>query len=283
MTGLVFLVPGRVPSRPGPLPADWDDVEGGRAAAEAVRRHEETAGAFLSWQEIESLSRSGAFEFQSHTFAHSRIHVGPELAGFLTPALRRGYAAMDVPLISGDGRDLLAPEAALGTPLLRSAPRTSECLRFHEDAGIRRDPVALVAAEGGEAFFSRAGWEARLRAVVPRAVQGRLETEAERAEAIRRELAGAKAVLEERLGHPVTHLCYPWHVAGPTARRLAREVGYQTAFCGKVPGVRISAPGGDLESIARIGEDWLELLPGRGRRSVLSVFRAKWVRRRDAV
>jgi hypothetical protein len=47
--------------------------------------------------------------------------------------------------------------------------------------------------------------------------------------------------------------------------------------------VRISAPGGDLESIARIGEDWLELLPGRGRRSVLSVFRAKWVRRRDAV
>ena len=41
----------------------------------------------------------------------------------------------------------------------------------------------------------------------------------------------------------------------------------------------ITRPGGDLERIARIGEDWVELLPGRGRRSLASVLAGKWSRR----
>jgi hypothetical protein len=75
------------------------------------------------------------------------------------------------------------------------------------------------------------------------------------------------------------HLCYPWHVSGPTARRLARELGYLTSFCGKVPGVPITLPGGDPHAVARIGEDYLELLPGQGRSDIAEVLRHKWVRR----
>jgi hypothetical protein len=78
-------------------------------------------------------------------------------------------------------------------------------------------------------------------------------------------LADSRRLIEERTGRRVVHLCYPWHVAGPTARRLAAEVGYETAFCGKVPGVPITRPGGDPLSIARIGEDYVELLLGGGR------------------
>jgi len=77
----------------------------------------------------------------------------------------------------------------------------------------------------------------------------------------------------------VIHLCYPWHASGRTARRIAREAGYRTAFCGKVTGVPITRPGGDLERIARIGEDYVELLPGRGRQSLTSVLARKWSRR----
>ena len=75
------------------------------------------------------------------------------------------------------------------------------------------------------------------------------------------------------------HLCYPWHAAGPTARRLAIEAGYETAFCGKVPGVPDHPPGGDPRAIARIGEDYVELLPGRGRATLAEVLRRKWARR----
>jgi peptidoglycan/xylan/chitin deacetylase (PgdA/CDA1 family) len=114
-----------------------------------------------------------------------------------------------------------------------------------------------------------------------RAIPGRLETPAEREAALRRELAEARAPIEARTGVPAVHLCYPWHEAGPTARRLAREAGYRTAFCGKVAGIPLTLPGGDLLSIARLGEDYLELLPGRGRSSLAAVLRAKWRRRRS--
>lgn len=280
MKGIVFLVPGRVPSRPGPLPPTWDDVEARRQSPEAIIAREKGDGAFLSWEEIDSLMRSGLFEFQSHTLTHARIHTAPRVTGFLTPELRHGYAAMDVPLIEVDGRDLLAHEIPLGTPLLLSESRTSESLRFHEDADIRRACVETVAEEG-EGFFARGDWRARLRRLVDRRpIGGRAETAGQREAALLLELAGAKHLIEERTNRPVLHICYPWHAAGPTVQRLARDAGYRTAFMGKVPGTPITLTGGDPMRIARIGEDYVELLPGRGRADLGQVLRRKWQRRR---
>lgn len=280
MRGIVFLVPGRVASRPGPPAPTWQDVLAERASAAPVLERESGEGALLSWEEIEALARKGAFDFQSHTLTHARIHTGPNLAGFATPALRRGYAAFDMPLIGVDDRELLGGDVPLGTPLLASSPRTSESLRFHEDPEVRRACVEAVAEGGGEGFFYRKDWERQLRALFQRTkVRGRLETPEQRADAIRAELLEARIRIEEHTGREVTHLCYPWHASGPTARRLAREVGYRTAFCGKVPGVSITRTAGDPHAIARIGEDYVETLPGRDRVSLSTILYRKWARR----
>ena len=280
MKGIVFIVPGRTASRAGPLAPTWDEVREGKATAEEVLQREDGENPFLSWEEIEDLSRSRLFDFHSHSLSHARVHTGPQLQGFMTPRLRKGYRPLDVPLIHDGGRDLAASEVPLGTPLFRSEPRLSESLRFYEDPSVRQACVALVNEEGGQAFFRRKGWAGRLRRLVGgRLPGGRVETGEERAGAIRRELAESKALIEERTGKPAVHLCYPWHASGPTARRLAREVGYRTAFCGKVPGVPITLPGGDPLAIARVGEDYLELLPGRGRAHLSSILRHKLSRR----
>lgn len=283
MRGVVFLIPGRTGSRPGPLPPTWDDVRAGLAPASAVLERESLPdGAFLSWEELEQLGRSGLIDLQSHTLTHARVHVAPQLAGFLTPEHTRGYAALEVPLIRDRERDLLAAQLPLGTPLFRSLPRTAEGLRFLEDPAVREACVRAVEDEG-EGFFCRRDWQRRLRRLVDgRSVPGRYETAPEREAAIARELSESRRVIEERTGRPVSHLCYPWHAWGPTARRLAREAGYRTAFCGKVPGAPITLPGGDPLAIGRIGEDYVELLPGRGRADLTTVLRRKWERRRRA-
>lgn len=280
MKGLVFLVPGRLRSRKGPPEPTWAEVEAAQARAEAVLAREGGEGALLYWEEVEELSRSGLLDFESHTLSHARIHTAPQVVGFVTPDLRRGYAAFDVPLVCAGDRDLVGEEVPLGAPVLRSQPRTSEALRFYEDPDLRRDFVRTVAENGGEAFFSRKGWEQTLRRLLRRReIGGRLETPDEREAAIRTELAESKRLIEERTGKPVHHLCYPWHTAGPTAQRLAREAGYRTAFCGKVGGVPLTRPGGDPHAVARIGEDYLELLPGRGREDLKTVLYRKWSRR----
>jgi peptidoglycan/xylan/chitin deacetylase (PgdA/CDA1 family) len=280
MKAIVFLVPGRTRSRPGPLPPTWVDVEAGRAQARAVLARDRGEGALLSWEEVEALARTGVFDFQSHTLSHARIHTGPPLAGFVTPWSRQGYGAFDQPLVRDGERDLLGEEVPLGTPLFRSASRTSEELRFFEDPEVRRACVEAVAEQGADGFFVRDDWERRLKRIFGRRpVPGTMETAEERTRAIERELVESRRLIEERTGRSVVHLCYPWHTAGPTARRLAREAGYRTAFCGKVPGVPITRAGGDLQSIARISEDYVELLPGRNRSTLTEVLRRKWVRR----
>src|SRR4029453_5926818 len=157
------------------------------------------------------------------------------------------YHPFDQPLIRDAERALLGRDVALGTPLLVSAPRTSNALRFFEPEESRRACVDAVAAAGGPAFFERPGWEGRLRALARRFPgEGRVETRDEQAAAIRRELAEARRVIEERTGRRVVHLCYPWHVAGAMARQLAVDTGYETAFCGQGPGGRPPRPGGGL-------------------------------------
>jgi peptidoglycan/xylan/chitin deacetylase (PgdA/CDA1 family) len=260
MRAVVFLVPGRVPSH-------------------APRPGAEHA-ALMSWQEIDALARAGHFDFESHTLLHARVHTGPALAGFVTPHSQQGYSAFDQPLVRESGRDLVGAEVPLGTPLLQSSPRTSEDLRFFEAEAVRAACVAAVSDAGGDAFFRRPDWHKHLRSVFSGVrVEGRIETRDEQRAAIRRELVNARRLIQERVGRPAVHLCYPWHAAGPTARSLAAEAGYQTAFCGKVDGVPVTLPGGDPRAIARLGEDYVELLPGEGRGTLAAVLRRKWSRR----
>ena len=56
MRGVVFLVPGRMESRPGPPGPTWDDVESGRAEASVVQARESGEGALLSWEETAALA-----------------------------------------------------------------------------------------------------------------------------------------------------------------------------------------------------------------------------------
>jgi peptidoglycan/xylan/chitin deacetylase (PgdA/CDA1 family) len=279
MKGVVFIIPGRTPSRPGPLPLTLDDARQGKTSVDAMLGREEREAPFLSWEEIEDLSRSGLFDFHSHSLSHARVHTSSNVAGFMTPGLRMGYGPLDVPLVHDAGRDLAPDEIPLGTPLLRSQPRLTDSPRFYEDPWVREACVARVAEGGGEGFFLRRGWEGELRSLVGRPIRGHFEDPEAREAAIRRELLESKKLIEERVGKPSIHLCYPWHASGPTARRMAREVGYRTAFWGKVPGVPISLPGSDPHAIARVGEDYVELLPGRGRATLTKVLRHKLSRR----
>jgi peptidoglycan/xylan/chitin deacetylase (PgdA/CDA1 family) len=278
MRAVSFLVPARVPTRdPGPT---WEDALAGRVEKRAVLERESQGPALLSWAEIDALARSGTFEFQSHTLSHARVHTAPRLAGFATPRSRVGYDAFDQPLVRSGDSDLMGEEVPLGTPLFHSEARTSDELRFFEDEAVRQACVRRVHDEGGARFFERPRWRDELRRLLGRTVvAGRQETAHEQAAHVRRELAEARRTIEARTGKPAVHLCYPWHVAGRLARELAAQAGYVTAFCGKVAGVPITKPGGDLLRIARLGEDYVGLLPGEGRDRLARVLRRKWTRR----
>ncbi len=280
MSATVFLVPRHIPSRLGAPRLTLDDANAGTTSITDLLSIDESADGFLFWEEVEQLAGEKRIDFQSHSSSHARVHTSNRLAGFMHPGLRHGYRSLDVPLIRVGDRDVSPADIPLGTPLFESQPRLSEARRFYEDESVREECLAEVSKRG-EAFFGRSDWKARLEGLVDvsRAGPGRIETDAEREAALRAELGGSRSPIEEHTGRPVHHLCYPWHVSGPTAERLAREGGFHSAYCGKVAGLPITPVGGDPHRIARISEDYLELLPGRGRRTLTGVLKAKWARR----
>lgn len=204
---------------------------------ELVARDESEDRPFVTWGEVRAMR--DVIDVASHTHLHARIPVSAEADGVMTEAMRKGYGEFDCPFVWTSGRAVRGREVPVGTPLPVSAPRLS----------------------GRPAY---------------RAVDRRLETEPEVRDAMRFDLVEARRVLREKADVDATSLCFPWHVDSPLARQLAAEAGYVAGFAGKASSApAISRPGSDLFAIARVGEDYLERLPGPGRRTLLSVLRQK--------
>lgn len=66
----------------------------------------------------------------------------------------------------------------------------------------------------------------------------------------RREIVDSKALLEDRLGVPIQHFCFPYGDHDPECLELVREAGYVTAVTTQRGRVR---PGQSLYSLPRIG------------------------------
>ncbi len=217
-----------------------DDV-GSADRAALVARDGSADRPFVTWGEVRAMR--DVIDIESHTHLHARIPVGPETAGIRTEAMQSGYGAFDCPFLEADGRLARGGDILLGTALPVSAPRLS----------------------GKPAYL---------------AAQHRYETGDELREAMRFDLGEARRLIREKAEVEATTVCYPWHVFSEEAKLTAAEVGYRAAFAGKASAApAISRAGSDVFELARVGEDYVERLPGPGRRSLLSVLREKLRRR----
>lgn len=217
-----------------------DDV-GSADRAALVARDGSADRPFVTWGEVRAMR--DVIDIESHTHLHARIPVSPEISGVRTEAMQSGYGAFDCPFLEVDGRVVRGGDVPFGTPLPVSAPRLS----------------------GQPAYL---------------AGQGRYETVDELREAMRFDLGEARRLIREKADVEATTVCYPWHVFSEQAKHIAAEVGYRAAFAGKASAPpAISRAGSDVFELARIGEDYVERLPGPGRRSLLSVLREKLRRR----
>lgn len=205
--------------------------------ARLVARDDSPERPFVTWGEVRAMR--DVIDIESHTHLHARIPVGPETAGVRTAAMASGYGAFDCPFVWHGGRAVRGGDVPLGTPLSTSGPRLSARPAY-------------------------------------RAPETRYETTAEVETAMRFDLGEARRLIRERAGLEATTLCYPWHVLSPSAKRIAAEVGYVAAFAGKASsGSAISGKGDDPFELARVGEDYVERLPGPNRRPLLSILNEK--------
>ncbi len=267
------LAPGAAPSHLG---RRWRRARRPRAV---VRDRETGEGAFLSWEEIEALARAGS--------SSSRATPSPTAASTWRPrwpdsSRRRcatGTRPWTCPCSTRTAGTCYAAEAPLGTPLLRSSPAHVGGPALLRGPGGPPRCVEAVAARGRGVLLPRR--------LARRLLRGRPERAGRRPV---RDARGARGRDPPRAAGVQAHPRGAHRTRGrPPLLPLAR-LGTDRAAAGRggrlphrVPGQGAGTPitrkGGDLRSVARIGEDYVELLPGQGRSSLAAVLASKWRRR----
>lgn len=186
---------------------------------------------FCRWEELLRLEKEGLVEVESHTYSHEQIPVGQnERNPVWTEKSLQEVPLLSKPLCWQDDRIFRrVDESDIGTvrPITRS--RMSDARQWIEN-------------------------------------ENRFESDDERRAAIRKDLSMGYEVLEERLGRKPRILCFPWAVAGEVAREEARLLGYEAAFSDSFPGKRFVHSRSDPFRLMRLKHQWIEYLPGEGRR-----------------
>ncbi len=270
--GIVFAVAGLIPEDPRAYPS-LDDVWAGRASmADVVAR--ENIQPLCTWRELLWMHGQGHVDVQSHSLSHARIPVSDDVVDFLHPEFDTYlFGNVNIPVSTSDRPEAPARPLRLGAPVYRSAPRLSGIPRFCESSRLTDRLVEFVRSRGGARFFEDEHWRRELRRRFAELTDedsvGRVETPEEAAEKIEDELAESRRILEERLpGKSVVHFCYPWFTGSEAADELAGKCGYRTVFYGLPP----QGEGPGPRRIRRVSEEYLQCLPGQGRRWPATVW-----------
>lgn len=259
LTAMLFAIPGRIPDAAAVRPAGAGD-----------------GPVFATWPELRQLQSSGLMDVQSHTHSHAMMFSDAAVLEFVTPEFAR-EPLLARPLVSvpGDTGDVQFVEPdALGTPLHLRRSRMSDARRFVPDREVVDRCRNHVARHGGASFFDRPSWRGELRSLaIGRA--GACESDADRAAAIRLELALGRERLDAGLGSTdVRHVALPWGIAGEVTRRSLAGTGHRTAFAERPFRHRGVRAGGDPFQIGRLNAKFLTCLPGRGRQWFLTTSTA---------
>jgi hypothetical protein len=284
MRATVFVVPSLIEDRQDYHPT-LEDVQQGTSELETVTSRENGPQPYLTWDEVTEMASSGVFTFETHSYEHSLIFTSPEIVDFVRPELRERYDPLEFRIATSRGKPPTVDKLPLGAPLYTTAPRLSGKARYFDDPGLRQACVDFVAERGGRQFFNHEEWRAKLMAVVStyrecHSPNQRYESDHEIRESIRLDLARSVEAMEEypELGS-TNFLAFPWGVGSEIAVSEAKDLGIRGCFW-ENPGDRyINEQGQDPFYLRRMGEDFIDLLPGEGRETLFSLF-AKKIRRR---
>lgn len=281
----LFAIPGTTRDADRCRP-NLADAWAGRTDRESVRALDPGDDTTCTWPELVAMQRSGAVDVESHSLFHREVFTVPKVLDFVDQ--RTPFLAFNLPVTAYFDETMLGtrlqPEEYFGLPLFVSAPLLLAGVSLVVGPRLRRfcRNFYLSHRDPTESGEGKGTWKGMLAAALKGKglMDSRFQTRQEVARDIRNDLAGARAMLRERLGGTAgDHLCLPWAAGSDTTVEIARSLGIRSCFWGVIPGRRSNPPHGDRYRIVRLKGEFLRRLPGEGRVTLGSLYKAKVTRR----
>ena len=209
--GTIYVNPDFIDPGEEPRPT-LEDVWSGKCSLDDLTLH-----GFLNRAELRQLQESGVMVIASHSMTHTWYPTGPEIVDNHRPDLSTPWLAWNA-----------RPErkfAYLTEDQSDFVPFGSPIHAHGRSLGIRR-------------YF-------------PGEPEGRYETDEEMKDRFRAEIFDSREILEDIIGAPVTHFCFPGGAYCQDSWAVAEEAGYTTTCVTRKDHLRWSD--GDPRLVRRIG------------------------------
>jgi len=163
---------------------------------------------FLSLEQVLEMQESGLVEFGAHTKTHSVVRISSEITGVYTGQKLKWYFPNAETIKTGDPLFQLSPNL-VGPEFI---PNPDYVEQFSK-----------LATQPGQ---NLADIKTRLHTIP----KGTFESTEAWQEKLIDEIAGAKKILELKLGKPVTSFCWPWGIESEEAKKVLDNAGYKLLF-----------------------------------------------------
>ena len=234
---------------------------------------------WLSWEEVRRMDADGVMDIHSHAHLHSRVFVTDRVVDFFRPEMDINPLHLDLPWVYQDGQ--LRMIGSPGAPLFDTASALSDFPMFLDNEHVRKVCIDWATQNGRSMPAGDLGRRLRCvyREASSRLGKGRFESWEEQRQRIACDLAESRKTLADRLGKRSHFLCLPYGEGGRTVVETAMQQQWQGMFWVCRPDRRTNRPGDSPWFIPRLKNDYIFRLPGRGRKSLWTIWGAKWRRR----
>lgn len=275
MKATIFMIPGLTKNaRFNRL--NLEDVWEGTNKEEEIYNIDPTDKTLCTWGEISSIYSSGLIDIELHTLYHREIFCGPGIKGFVTQldsVLAYNFSGSSYfPFFK---ENIYNKENYTGLPL------------FESRALMLPGPFLKVSpefiSECKKIYNNRNGsdsWKNEIINLTARKNTNYLTVEVSSIDEIKSDLTEAREIIQGKLGcNAGNHLCLPWTLGNNVTVEILKELGIKSCLWGTIPGENKVQLNQDEFYISRIKNDFIFRLPGDKRRSLVSIYNQKLLRR----
>lgn len=279
MTATVFVIPGLTEEGKGVrgnLELYWQ----GKMSINDIIKLDVNDDLLCNWSEIEEMYNSGHVNIESHTLFHKEVFINTNVVDFITPQtpntlynfagsayfnkekLNSGFSISDfygLPVFESAPLMLVPPKIEVSTEFI------NECKKIFKKTTNptiqwKKEIINLLNTNvKSSAYFSR----------IDNTEQDVIE-----------DLFTARELIQSKLSSNAgNHLCLPWTLGNEKTIEICKKIGIKSCFWGVLNSKKINRPGDNPFYITRLKNDFVLRLPGKGRKTILSIYKDKIKRR----
>lgn len=279
MHATVFVIPGLTEDdiQRDNLEQSWN----GKITLNSLRNIDPHDDFLCNWSEIREMYQSGYVDIESHTLFHKEVFITNKVVDFITaksPNIPYNFAGsayltkenlntrfnisdfFGLPIFESAPLMLAGPKINFTQEFIKKCEEIYQKKNSNNDNLWKNEIISLISCkETSSKYFN---------------------LQSDSMNDVLEDLSLAREIIQGKLDKSAgNHLCLPWTIGNRKTVEVCKKLGIKSCFWGILDYKRINKPGDDPFYITRIKNDFLFRLPGKKRKSIISIYSNKLKRR----